>query len=54
MEDNKGKIVIGGNYDEKELFIEPTVMSNVSPDDSIMQDEVINSNINLIITDTEY
>ncbi|XP_053207712.1 aldehyde dehydrogenase, dimeric NADP-preferring-like [Panonychus citri] len=52
MEDNKGKIVIGGNYDEKELFIEPTVMSNVSPDDSIMQDEIFGPILPIVVVDS--
>ncbi|MCK5535501.1 MAG: aldehyde dehydrogenase [Bacteroidales bacterium] len=34
------KIIIGGKTDEDALYIEPTVMDNVSFDDAIMQDEI--------------
>lgn len=37
--DNK-KIIFGGNVDENSLFIEPTLMSEVSWNDKIMQEEV--------------
>jgi aldehyde dehydrogenase (NAD+) len=37
---NEGKIAYGGRYDRAELFLEPTIMENVSPDTSLMKDEV--------------
>lgn len=36
----KGNIVIGGDYEEKSCYIAPTVIENVQPDDSTMQDEI--------------
>lgn len=36
----KGNIVIGGDYDEKSCYIAPTVIENVLPGDSTMQDEI--------------
>jgi len=36
----KGTILIGGKTDPKTLFIEPTVVANVNPDDSLMSEEV--------------
>ena len=36
----KGTILIGGKTDFKTLFIEPTVVANVNPDDSLMSEEV--------------
>ena len=36
----KGNIVIGGDYEEKSCYISPTVIENVQPDDSTMQDEI--------------
>lgn len=36
----KEKIFIGGKFDENELFIEPTVMIDVSLTDSVMQEEI--------------
>ncbi|XP_015785288.1 aldehyde dehydrogenase, dimeric NADP-preferring [Tetranychus urticae] len=52
IEDNKSKIVFGGNYDEQELYIEPTVMANVSPNDSIMQDEIFGPILPIVIMDS--
>lgn len=35
-----GKIIYGGRYDRNNLFIEPTIMEDVSLDSSLMKDEV--------------
>jgi len=35
-----GKAVIGGGYDEIRRFIEPTVLTDVTPDSPIMQEEI--------------
>jgi aldehyde dehydrogenase (NAD+) len=35
-----GKVVHGGGYDEKDLFIEPTVLEDVSPAAAVMQEEI--------------
>lgn len=35
-----GKVVFGGKGDRSELYIEPTVMDNVTPEDKVMQEEV--------------
>ena len=37
---NKEKVYFGGNSDEKKLFIEPTLLNNVSWEDDIMQEEI--------------
>jgi aldehyde dehydrogenase (NAD+) len=34
------KVYLGGDFDIEKRFIEPTVMSNVSWDDKVMQDEI--------------
>lgn len=34
------KVVAGGSYDRSDLYIEPTILDGVSPDDKIMQEEV--------------
>jgi aldehyde dehydrogenase (NAD+) len=34
------KVVIGGKYDIRERFIEPTLLSNVAWDDAVMQEEI--------------
>lgn len=40
LDASKDKVAIGGNYDPKDKFIEPTIVANVSPNDKIMQDEI--------------
>ncbi|KAF9934718.1 Aldehyde dehydrogenase [Linnemannia zychae] len=39
-ENKSGEIVIGGQTDEKDLYIAPTVIANVSRDDKLMEDEL--------------
>lgn len=34
------KVAYGGNYDASERFIEPTIVTNVKPEDPLMQDEI--------------
>jgi aldehyde dehydrogenase (NAD+) len=36
----QGTILHGGNYDESSLFIQPTLLDNISLDDTVMQDEI--------------
>jgi aldehyde dehydrogenase (NAD+) len=36
----QGNIVLGGRNDKSKLFIEPTIMDNISLDDTIMKDEI--------------
>ena len=40
---SSGDKVIGGDVDEEEKYIPPTVYANVSPSDPIMQEEVENT-----------
>merc|ERR1719167_1968946 len=35
----KGKPVVGGEVDEEQLYIAPTVLTGVSPDEPVMQEE---------------
>jgi aldehyde dehydrogenase (NAD+) len=37
---NNGKILLGGGHDRNDLFLEPTLMEEVSPDAAIMQEEI--------------
>jgi aldehyde dehydrogenase (NAD+) len=37
---NQEKVILGGKGNREELFIEPTVMTNVTEDDAVMQEEV--------------
>jgi aldehyde dehydrogenase (NAD+) len=55
---DKEKIYFGGNFDEKNLFIEPTLLNNVSWEDDVMQEEIFGpilpvisfTNFNLVLT----
>lgn len=40
IDDSRGKIFCGGNYDSRLLKIEPTVITNITDSDSVMQDEI--------------
>ena len=41
LDASKGKVVFGGNvFDEEDRYFEPTVLIDVQPEDSLMQDEV--------------
>lgn len=40
LDGTKGKVVLGGECDETQLYIAPTVVENVSPEDSLMSDEI--------------
>jgi aldehyde dehydrogenase (NAD+) len=35
-----GNILHGGEHDEKDLFLAPTILANVSPDAAVMQEEI--------------
>lgn len=37
---DSGRIVVGGETDEDEKFIAPTILVDVNPSDSVMQEEV--------------
>lgn len=37
---NQGKIIYGGNYNKEQLYIQPTLIENVSMNDAIMRDEI--------------
>ncbi len=40
MMENSGEIISGGRTDEKDLYIEPTLLDNVMKDDPVMQEEI--------------
>jgi aldehyde dehydrogenase (NAD+) len=37
---NKAKIVIGGDFDVSDRYISPTVMFDVLPEDTVMDEEI--------------
>ncbi|MFP8644237.1 aldehyde dehydrogenase [Priestia aryabhattai] len=46
-----GKIVFGGKTDRSRLFIEPTVLDNISWEDNVMQDEIFGPILPFIVYD---
>lgn len=48
-----GNIIYGGNYDESSLYIQPTLMDNVSPHSSIMHEEIFGPILPIISFDTK-
>jgi len=38
--EDSGNVVLGGESDRDDLYIAPTIITDVSPDDLIMQEEV--------------
>ncbi len=46
---DKDKIVYGGSFDRNNLFIEPTIMDNISYEDKIMEDEIFGPILPLLI-----
>lgn len=54
MQNKSGDIVIGGQADEDDLYIAPTVISNVGRDDKLMEDELFGPLLPLIrVTDVD-
>src|SRR3954467_14477778 len=47
----KGKIVIGGNTDRDDLYIEPTIVSDVPKDDSLMQEEIFGPILPVVVVE---
>jgi len=37
---DKDKIYLGGNFNEKQLYIEPTILNNINWNDKVMQEEI--------------
>ncbi|KAF9100800.1 Aldehyde dehydrogenase [Mortierella sp. GBA35] len=54
MENKSGDVVIGGQADENDLFIAPTVIANVDRDDKLMEEEIFGPLLPLIrVTDVD-
>ena len=49
----QGDIICGGNYNREKLFIEPTVMENVSMDSPIMKEEIFGPILPIITFNTD-
>lgn len=51
---SKEKITVGGSYDSNDRFIEPTIISNVSATDKIMQDEIFGPLLPIVPIENAY
>jgi aldehyde dehydrogenase (NAD+) len=49
---NNGKIILGGKSDRGKLFIEPTILENVSPNEKVMKEEIFGPILPVISFDT--
>nr|XP_014092292.1 aldehyde dehydrogenase, dimeric NADP-preferring isoform X3 [Bactrocera oleae] len=49
-----GKVAVGGNYDASERFIEPTILTDVKADDSIMQEEIFGPILPIFTVENAY
>lgn len=52
--ENNPKISIGGSLDSSDKYIEPTVLTNVSPNDPIMQDEIFGPILPIVVVENAY
>jgi len=48
----RGDIIVGGEYDEKEKFIAPTIFKNTSPKSKLMEDEIFGPFLPIIEIDS--
>lgn len=51
---NSGTISIGGRHDQKDLYIEPTILTDVKPTDPIMKEEIFGPILPIMIVDSAY
>ena len=49
---NKSKVIYGGETDEEDLYISPTIMQNVTEDDLVMQEEIFGPLLPIINVET--
>ncbi|XP_025196588.1 aldehyde dehydrogenase, dimeric NADP-preferring isoform X1 [Melanaphis sacchari] len=51
---NSGSIAVGGRHDKKDLYIEPTILTDVKPTDPIMKEEIFGPILPIVIVDNAY
>ncbi|XP_073812786.1 aldehyde dehydrogenase type III isoform X4 [Musca autumnalis] len=49
-----GKIAVGGNHNANELFIEPTIIVDVKPEDPVMQSEIFGPILPIVNVESAY
>lgn len=52
LDGTKGSVAVGGDSDEADLFIEPTVLRDVNLDDITMSDEIFGPILSLVPVDS--
>jgi aldehyde dehydrogenase (NAD+) len=48
---SKSKIAFGGHVNEKDLYISPTLLTDVAPSDLVMQDEIFGPILPFVVFD---
>lgn len=51
---SKAKVAIGGNYDAKDKYIAPTILTNVTATDKIMEDEIFGPILPIVTVENAY
>lgn len=51
---NSGSIAVGGRHDKKDLYIEPTILTDVKSTDPIMKEEIFGPILPIVIVDNAY
>ncbi|KAI7819406.1 aldehyde dehydrogenase 3 family, member D1 [Gamsiella multidivaricata] len=52
IDNTKGRVVIGGDTQEDDLFVAPTVILDVQPDDASMEDEIFGPILPIMVVDS--
>lgn len=54
LDADKDRIAVGGKYDPKDRFIEPTILANVRPTDKVMEDEIFGPILPIVPIENAY
>lgn len=49
-----GTIAVGGRHDQKDLYIEPTILTDVKLTDPIMKEEIFGPILPIVLVDSAY
>ncbi|CAG8448240.1 9700_t:CDS:2 [Funneliformis caledonium] len=52
LDQTKGNVVIGGKTDRDNLFIDPTIVTNVPKDDKLMEDEIFGPILPIVVVES--
>ncbi|XP_039758918.1 aldehyde dehydrogenase, dimeric NADP-preferring isoform X3 [Pararge aegeria] len=54
LDASKDKVALGGRYDAQERFIAPTILTNVTPNEKIMEDEIFGPILPIVPVENAY